>query len=90
MPQISHLECSRCHNSISADTPQTLCPQCAGALYVRYELSSAQGTAVRDRIASEAARKWRFAAADQGSREWVLRFEFGRDGTTVRAVGPRS
>ena len=56
MPQISHLECSRCHNSISADTPQTLCPQCAGALYVRYELSSAQGTAVRDRIASEAAR----------------------------------
>jgi threonine synthase len=67
MPQISHLECSRCHNSISADTPQTLCPQCAGALYVRYELSSAQGTAVRDRIASEAATApaagmWRYRA----------------------------
>ena len=67
MPQISHLECSRCHNSISADTPQTLCPQCAGALYVRYDLSSAQGTAVRDRIASEAgtapaAGMWRYRA----------------------------
>lgn len=67
MPQISHLECSRCHNSISADTPQTLCPHCAGALYVRYNLSSAQGAAVRDRIASEAgtapaAGMWRYRA----------------------------
>ena len=44
-----------------------------------------------NRVASEAARKWRFAAADdRGSREWLLRFEFGRDGTTVHAVGPRS
>jgi TonB family protein len=44
-----------------------------------------------NRLASEAARKWRFAAADdRGSREWLLRFEFGRDGTTVHAVGPRS
>jgi TonB family protein len=44
-----------------------------------------------NRVASEAARKWRFAAADQGgSREWLLRFEFGREGTTVHAVGPRS
>jgi TonB family protein len=44
-----------------------------------------------NRVASEAARKWRFAeAADRGSREWLLRFEFGRDGTTVHAAGPRS
>jgi TonB family protein len=42
-------------------------------------------------MASEAAKKWRFAAADdRGSRQWVLRFEFGREGTTVHAVGPRS
>ncbi|MEA3178514.1 MAG: eukaryotic-like serine/threonine-protein kinase [Gammaproteobacteria bacterium] len=44
-----------------------------------------------NRVATEAARKWRFAAADNpGSREWLLRFEFGREGTTVHAVGPRS
>jgi TonB family protein len=44
-----------------------------------------------NRLASEAARKWRFAATDdRGTREWQLRFEFGRDGTTVHAVGPRS
>jgi serine/threonine protein kinase len=43
------------------------------------------------RVASEAARKWRFAPADdQNSREWLLRFEFGRDGTTARAASPRS
>jgi len=67
MPQISHLECSRCHNAISADTPQTLCPHCTGALYVRYDLSSAKGAAVRDHIASEAgtapaAGMWRYRA----------------------------
>jgi serine/threonine protein kinase len=43
------------------------------------------------RVATEAARKWRFVPADdQNSREWLLRFEFGRDGTTARAASPRS
>jgi TonB family protein len=43
------------------------------------------------RLATEAARKWRFApAANHDSREWLLRFEFTRDGTTGRAVTPRS
>ncbi len=67
MPSISHLECSRCHASVSAQTPQTVCPQCAGALYVRYDLSSAKGTAVRDRIAQDSATSpsagmWRYNA----------------------------
>ena len=43
------------------------------------------------RLASQAARKWKFAAADtESSREWLLRFEFGRDGTTVHATRSRS
>ena len=67
MPAISHLECSRCHAAATADTPQTLCPRCAGALYVRYDLSAARGTAVRDRIATDAATApsagmWRYSA----------------------------
>jgi TonB family protein len=42
------------------------------------------------RLASEAARKWKFAAAQgQQSRQWLLRFEFGREGVTGQAV-PRS
>jgi TonB family protein len=57
---------------------------------VRESLDNPSSSNYFNRVASEAARKWRFASADQGSRQWVLRFEFGRDGTTVRAVGPRS
>jgi TonB family protein len=42
------------------------------------------------RLATDAARKWRFAPADKrDSREWLLRFEFGRDGTDVHAA-PRN
>jgi len=55
MPLISHLECSRCHAQLDANKPQTVCTQCAGALYVRYDLSSAKGTAVRDAIGSTEA-----------------------------------
>lgn len=67
MPQIAHLECSRCHQLVSAETPQTLCPHCAGVLYVRYDLSSARGTTIRDRIAGDAstapsAGMWRYRA----------------------------
>ncbi len=55
MPTISRLECSRCHKTVSADTPQTLCPHCAGSLYVRYDLKTLHGTAARDKIAQYAA-----------------------------------
>jgi threonine synthase len=37
MPAISFLECCRCHESVSAEIPQTVCPKCAGSLYVRYD-----------------------------------------------------
>lgn len=39
------------------------------------------------RLAKDAARKWQFPPADgQDSRQWLLRFEFGRGGTTARAA----
>ena len=42
------------------------------------------------RLASEAAPKWKFAASNgQQSRQVLLRFEFGREGTTGEAVPPR-
>src|SRR5271165_1170536 len=40
MPPIAFLECSRCGQHLSADQPQTVCPVCAGALYVRYDLAA--------------------------------------------------
>ncbi|HLJ23028.1 MAG TPA: threonine synthase [Candidatus Acidoferrales bacterium] len=55
MPTIANLECSRCHKTVSAETPQTLCPHCAGSFYVRYDLGSLHGIAVRDTIAQNAA-----------------------------------
>src|ERR1700731_1602521 len=71
MPSIASLECSRCHHHISAEivaaTPQTLCPLCAGSLYVRYDMDSLKRTARRDNVAARAAASsaslgmWRYA-----------------------------
>src|SRR5436309_3325866 len=59
MPSIAFLECSRCDTRLDASTPQTVCPRCAGTLYVRYDLSAASGTAVRDAIGTSAHdRRW--------------------------------
>jgi threonine synthase len=55
MSKINHLECSRCHAHLSAEKPQTVCPQCAGALYVRYDLSPLRGVAARQEIARTSA-----------------------------------
>jgi TonB family protein len=43
------------------------------------------------RLATEAARKWKFAPADnQDSRKWLLRFEFTRGGVTGHAATLKS
>jgi threonine synthase len=67
MPAIAYLECSRCSTQVSAETAQTLCPQCAGALYVRYDMAALRKTASRDQIQARAAAAatsvgmWRYA-----------------------------
>ena len=43
MPKIAFLECSLCHHHLDASLPQTVCTECAGTLYVRYDLSAAAG-----------------------------------------------
>ncbi len=59
MPRIAFLECSRCHLHHDPATPQTVCAACAGSLYVRYDLSTARGTAQRDQIGTaEADKRW--------------------------------
>jgi outer membrane biosynthesis protein TonB len=41
------------------------------------------------RLASDAAAKWKFApAVKQGSREWLLWFEFTRGGATGQLAPP--
>jgi len=68
MPVIAFLECSRCNHHVTAETPQTLCPLCAGSLYVRYDMDKLKRTARRDEIAARAASSpaslgmWRYAS----------------------------
>jgi threonine synthase len=68
MPSIAYLECVRCHHHVSADTPQTLCPLCAGSLYVRYDMDKLKQTAKREEIAPKAAASpaslgmWRYSS----------------------------
>jgi threonine synthase len=67
MPAIAYLECSRCHRQISADTPQTVCPQCGGILFVRYDMDALRPSASREDIQARAASAntslgmWRYA-----------------------------
>jgi threonine synthase len=59
MPAIAFLECSRCHLHHDPSTPQTVCTECSGTLYVRYDLSSVAGRAHRDFIGnSEHDKRW--------------------------------
>ncbi len=68
MPQIASLQCSRCQRHTSAETPQTVCPHCAGVLYVRYNMDelresarmpeNAQGVDGRERQLNDSM--WRY------------------------------
>lgn len=68
MPAIAYLECVRCHHHVSAEAPQTLCPLCAGSLYVRYDMDLLKKTAKREDIIPRAAAAgaslgmWRYAS----------------------------
>ena len=55
MPKIAALECSRCKQTVSAERPQTVCPQCAGSLYARYDLAPLRGAANREVITRDAS-----------------------------------
>src|SRR5277367_3678090 len=68
MAAIAFLECSRCHHHVSAEIPHTVCPLCAGSLYVRYDMDQLKKTAKRDEIAARAAASpaslgmWRYSS----------------------------
>ncbi len=60
MAKISHLECSRCGEKTSAAQPQTVCPKCAGPLYVRYDLTPLARNFTRDSLAGREKSMWRY------------------------------
>jgi threonine synthase len=61
MPAIASLECSRCHQHVSADQPQTVCPHCAGSLYVRYDLEEVKKNSTRP-APGGLQNMWRYSA----------------------------
>ncbi|MCL6464792.1 MAG: threonine synthase [Acidobacterium ailaaui] len=61
MASITCFECSRCQNQVSADSYKTVCPSCAGPLYVRYDISALQKTAVRP-VEGGNQSMWRYAS----------------------------
>jgi threonine synthase len=65
MPKIKHFECSRCGATVTAELPQTVCPQCKGSLYVRYDLrplreEAGRAQVARDALAGSWAGMWRY------------------------------
>ena len=58
MPVIASLECSLCSTSLTPDVPRTVCPVCAGSLYVRYNLSSLAGSNPSETVGKPADQPW--------------------------------
>ncbi|MGB8012171.1 MAG: threonine synthase [Terriglobales bacterium] len=59
--RISHLECTRCGEHLSADRTQNVCPKDGGVLYVRYDLASLKGKLRREDLSGRVASMWRYA-----------------------------
>src|SRR6185437_10843627 len=57
---ISYFECSKCHEHISPDSPQTVCPKDGGSLWVRYDFGPIRSRVRRDQIAVRPRNMWRY------------------------------
>jgi threonine synthase len=60
MARITYLECTRCSQHLSADTPQTVCPKDGGVLYVRYDMAAAKATMSSAKLSERPADMWRY------------------------------
>ncbi|KAJ6633849.1 Threonine synthase, partial [Pseudolycoriella hygida] len=61
MPVVSFFECSRCHQHVQPDKYHTVCPACAGVLYVRYDMDEVKRTASRPNGVDAPQSMWRYA-----------------------------
>ena len=57
---LTHLECTYCHSTFSADKPQRTCPECDKVLYPRYDLRAAKWGFDRGALTGRAATMWRY------------------------------
>jgi threonine synthase len=59
--KIAYLECTKCGERTSADTPQTVCPRDGGSLYVRYDLKPFVGKLKPQDFSARNGSMWRYA-----------------------------
>src|SRR5919204_6501046 len=58
--RIAYFECSKCGEHLGADVPQTVCPNDAGSLWVRYDLKPIASRVTREEIAARPRSIWRY------------------------------
>ncbi len=58
---LTHLECARCARREEADRVQTVCPECGGPLYARYDLGRPDLRGLPWDLPQRPADLWRFA-----------------------------
>jgi threonine synthase len=61
MARVTHFECTKCGQSLGADTPQTICPKDGGVLYARYDLAAIRKTVAPAQLQARPATMWRYA-----------------------------
>lgn len=57
---ITHLECTYCSKTYSADELHTTCPACGRVLYARYDLKAAARTLTKESLVGRRADMWRY------------------------------
>lgn len=63
MARITHLECTKCGQSLSAEIPQTVCPKDGGVLYARYDLASLRKSFLPSSLSGRNPTMWRYSEA---------------------------
>ena len=61
MAHLTHLECTRCGQSLDGDRPQTVCPKDGGVLYARYDLAAIRKSFSREQLRGRTRSMWRYA-----------------------------
>ena len=57
---LTHLECTYCGETYSADKPARLCQKCGKVLYARYDLAAARAAVDREALKNRPANMWRY------------------------------
>ncbi len=57
---LTHLECTYCNNTYSADEANRLCAECGKVLYPRYDLEAASSALDKDKLRDRPANMWRY------------------------------